>query len=122
MKLLTWRECRRNTLLGFGDLQMDSGLIVKDVSFHAKDGSQWASPPGRPMLDADRNVIRDDTGKVAYSPSIDFADKRIRRQWSDAAVQALNRYLGIDGTKQNAPVRGRVEGQRDEPALGARHG
>lgn len=118
MKLLSWRECRRNTLLGFGDLQMDSGLIVKDVSFHAKDGSQWASPPGRPMLDADRKLLHDTDGKVAYSPVVDFADKAIRRKWSDAAVHALNLHLGIE--RKNAPVRGRFEGRTGQPR-GMRH-
>lgn len=122
MKVLDWRECRRNTLLGFGDLQMDSGLIVKDVSFHAKDGSQWATPPGRPMLDADRNVIRGTDGKVAYSLAIDFVDKHTRRQWSDAAVRALSRYLGLAPGKQNAPVLGRSDGRQTRPAVDADRG
>lgn len=109
MRLLSWRECRRGTLLGFDDLLMDSGLVVRDVSFHAQNGSQWASAPGRPMFDADKNLVRDDAGKVAYSPMLDFVDKTTRRRWSDAAVAATLRHVGA--AQQNAPGAGRDHGR-----------
>jgi hypothetical protein len=92
MKILAFRPLERNSLRGFATVQLDSGMVVADCSYHVQGNSSWVSPPGKPMLDPDkRQVLKD--GKPQYSAVIDFIDAATRRRWSDAVVTAVEAYL-----------------------------
>ena len=80
---------RKNTLRGFATVQLPSGMIVADVGIHTDSGRAWASPPSKPMLSRDGAVMRDDAGKVRYSPIITFASKELRNRFSAAIVDAM---------------------------------
>ncbi len=80
---------RLATLCGFVTVWLPSGLIIHDVSLHQKNNSTWAAPPSKPMINRDGIVLRDDNGKIRYSPIIEFASKKLRDRWSDAVVDAL---------------------------------
>ena len=88
MKCVNWKPLARGSLVGFADLQMDSGLVLLGCTLHAANGRRWVNPPSRPMLDADRKPIVEG-GKVQYSAVVDFTDKKIRYRWSDEAVKAI---------------------------------
>ena len=95
---LTFKPLARGSMLGFADLQMPSGLILKGCSLLESNGRRWVNPPGRPQLDADRKAMLDDAGKIIYAVSIDFSTKAIRSRWSAEAVAAIDGYLiGIGG-------------------------
>lgn len=92
MRCIAWRRLVRNTLRGFAVLEMRSGLTLSDVAIHQKDGRCWASPPGRPKLDADGTALRHpETGKIDYAAIISFASKQLRWRWSDEAIAAVRR-------------------------------
>jgi hypothetical protein len=55
-----------SSLVGFGDIQTPSGMILHDVSIHVAGATAWASPASKPMLDRDQNVMRDEKGKIKY--------------------------------------------------------
>ena len=90
---LTFKPLARGSMLGFADLQMPSGLILKGCSLLESNGRRWVNPPGRPQLDADRKAMLDDAGKIIYAVSIDFSTKAIRSRWSAEAVAAIDGYL-----------------------------
>jgi len=93
MKVVSFKPLERGSLLGFADLAMDSGLVLLGCSYHAANGKRWCSPPSRPQLDAERKPMIGDDGKIIYAPMVDFAEKRLRYRWSDAAVAAIDEYL-----------------------------
>ena len=89
LKILDWREMRRNSLLGFAKVEFPSGMIVSDVTLLQGEKGPWASPPSKPMIGRDGAVMKDDAGKVRYVPIIEFVDKATRNRWSDSVIEAL---------------------------------
>ena len=84
-----WRPMRKNTLLGFAKIELPSGLIISDVTILTGERGPWASPPSKPMVGRDGVVLKDDAGKLRYSPVIEFASKEVRNRFSAAVVDAL---------------------------------
>jgi hypothetical protein len=80
---------RKNTLRGFATVQLPSGMIVADVGIHSDSGRAWASPPSKAMLDRNGAALRDEVGKVRYSPIISFASKDLRDKFSAAIIDAM---------------------------------
>jgi hypothetical protein len=90
IRIRSFRAVRRNLLHGFATVEMPSGLIITDIVIGSSHGKWWALPPSEPMIDGNGNPLRDEeTGKVRYSPVVDFRDKETRRRWSDAVIAAL---------------------------------
>ena len=85
-----FRPHRQHTLRGFARVRFPSGLILDEISVHtAPSGKAWAIPPARPQLDAEGRALRDERGKVKYSPLIGFADLETRGRWSAQIIEAL---------------------------------
>lgn len=84
-----WKPLHKGSLRGFADIEMPSGLVIREVSVLETNGKCWASPPSKPMLDRDGHVMIDDAGKRRYVPIIDFRDRETRAHWSAAVIAAL---------------------------------
>ena len=82
---------RKNSLLGFARVPDPSGLNHRaDVTVLNGERGPWASPPSKPQIDRDGLVIKDPaTGRIRYSPLIDFISREHRNRWSQAVVEAL---------------------------------
>ena len=78
-----WRPVARGALLGFARVELPSGMIISDVTILSGSSGHWASPPSRPQIGKDGTVVKDDAGKIRYSPIIEFRDKVTRNRWSD---------------------------------------
>jgi hypothetical protein len=89
MKCIAFKPLERGAMLGFADLQMDSGLVIMDCILFESGARRWCNPPGRPALTTDKKPMLDDAGKLIYSVVIDFATKEVRSKWSAAAVAAI---------------------------------
>lgn len=89
MKILDWREMRRNSLLGFAKVEFASGLIIADVTILTGERGPWASPPSKPMVSRDGTVMKDESGKICYVPIIEFTSKDIRNKWSGSIIEAM---------------------------------
>jgi hypothetical protein len=87
----SYKPLIRNTLRGFVRVTMPSGLAIRDVTIHEQNGSRWASPPSKPVLNADRAIQRDPNGKIRYAQMIEFATAEARSRWSAGVVQAVER-------------------------------
>ena len=84
-----WRPMRKGSLLGFAKVEMPSGMIISDVTILISERGPWASPPSKPMVGRDGLALKDDAGKVRYTPIIEFASKEIRDRFSTAVVDGL---------------------------------
>ena len=87
LRIAEWRP-RKNTLLGFAVIELPSGLIVRDVSVHEKNGKRWASLPSRPMLDADGRQVVNHSGKKQYCALLGWRDRDLADRFSAAVVDA----------------------------------
>jgi hypothetical protein len=89
VKIVEWRALRKGSLLGFSKVQFPSGLIISDVTILDSGKGPWAAPPSKPMIGKDGAALKDDKGKVRYSPIIEFRDKDTRDRWSASVVDAM---------------------------------
>jgi hypothetical protein len=80
---------RRSTLLGSASVAFPSGLVINDISILNGERGPWASPPGKPQLDRDGNVVRDQAGKVRYAAVVEFTSREVRTRWSASIIEAL---------------------------------
>jgi hypothetical protein len=85
-----WRSLHRNTLRGFATIEIaELKLEVRDVAVHDKNGKRWAQLPAKPQV-KDGALIKDaSTGKIAYTPIMEFSSKAVRDAFSHAMVTAL---------------------------------
>jgi DNA-binding cell septation regulator SpoVG len=89
-RILDWRPLRKNSLLGFAKVELPSGMIIADVTVLTGTNGPWASPPSKPMIGSDGTVMKDSTtGKIRYSPIIEFTSKQVRTRFSDAVIEAV---------------------------------
>jgi hypothetical protein len=99
----------RNTLRGFAEINIaDLGMTMRDVAIHTKNGSTWASPPSKPQI-KDGVAVKDDAGKIQYTPIIEFGSREARDNFSAAVIEAVRaipdgrRALGA-GKPQDKPA------------------
>ncbi len=89
IRILDWKPLRRDSLLGFAKVEHPSGMVVSDVTILNGDRGPWASPPSKPMIGADGVALKGDSGKLRYSPIIEFTSREVRNRWSDAVIEAM---------------------------------
>jgi hypothetical protein len=91
MVLHEWRRVRKNTLRGFANVELPSGLVIRDVSIHEKGGKWWASPPSRPMLNAEGRQIRNHAGHAQYAALRGWHSRELGDRFSAAVVELIRR-------------------------------
>jgi hypothetical protein len=81
---------RSNTLFGFVDLLIpELHLRIYEAPVHESHGRRWIGLPGKPQVDRDGLARRDDRGKVAYRPVVEFTDRAVGDAFSVRAIEAL---------------------------------
>ena len=90
-----WRAVAKGALLGFLDLELQpSGLILRGCSVMETHGRRWIGLPAKPQIDAEGRHRKDPkTGKPAYSPCVEIADKDARARFQEAALAAVDLLL-----------------------------
>ena len=85
-----WRAMRSNSLLGFLDLEVpEMRLRIREATVHESHGKRWVGLPAKPQVTREGTVRRDERGKTAYSPVIEFTDRATRDAFSERAIAAL---------------------------------
>ena len=83
----------RNTLRGFADLWLQGArLNIRGCAVHEKNGKRWIQLPARPQLDKDRQLVRDDSGKIQYSKVLDFDSREVADRFNTAALKAVEAF------------------------------
>jgi hypothetical protein len=86
LRLLEFRAVRRNSLRGFAEVKLPSGLIINDIVIGEANGRQWALLPSKPMVDRDGNLLREPSGKIRYSPVVEWGSAALRDEFSRRVV------------------------------------
>ena len=68
---------------------VELSLRIRDATVHQKNASRWISMPARAQIASDGTVRRNDQGKIAYTPVLEFRRRRIREVFSDRVIAAL---------------------------------
>ena len=78
------RPLVRNTLLGFVDIELASGLILRGCTVHKKRSHAWVGLPARPFKSAN--------GKF-WLPCVDFANTAARARFQTIALAAAAEHF-----------------------------
>ena len=89
IQIRDWRPMRRGNLLGFAKVELPSGMVLVDCTVMQGDRGAWVSPPSKPMIDRDGVAIKDGSGKVRYTPLVEFTSKEVRERFSNGVIDAL---------------------------------
>lgn len=87
----SFKPMRSNTLIGFVDIVVpELHLRIREATAHqAQNGGRWVGLPAKPQITRDGQVRRDERGKTAYSPVIEFVDRATRDAFSARVIEAL---------------------------------
>jgi hypothetical protein len=89
-----WTPRRSNTLLGFADVLLgQTHLRIYDCAIHEKGGRRWVSLPGRPMIDREGVVMRDEHGKTKYARILEFDSREGATSSRRTSLQPCSRIL-----------------------------
>lgn len=80
----------RNTLRGFAEISIaEMRLTIRDVAIHAKGDSRWAQLPAKPQI-KDGVLVKDPgTGKIQYTPVMEFDGRAVRDAFSRVVIDAV---------------------------------
>jgi hypothetical protein len=79
MIAVNFRKHVKNTHQGFFDLELPSGLMLKDCSLHEKDGKRWIGLPGKAQIDSEsRHATDPNTGKKLYISVVEIRNRERR--------------------------------------------
>ena len=68
-------------------------MTFDGVAVHEKDGRRWAQLPSRPVLDGDRELVKEFDGKISYARVMEFDDREISEQVQRCGVQGSRTYI-----------------------------
>ncbi len=86
-----FRPMVKNTLQGFFDLTLQSGITIKECSWHRSEtgDKEWVGLPGRAQIDKSGVARKDANGKILYSPAVTIDDRTRRDKFNSQALAAL---------------------------------
>ncbi len=85
MKIVKFKKYRKNTLMGFFDVQLENiGLEIRDCTVHQQGKSRWVGLPAK--------SYKDENGDQKWSRIIDFYDEGRGKQFQKACIEALDRF------------------------------
>ncbi len=88
-----WKPFERNTLKGFADLWLRAArLNIRGCAVHEKNGQRWVQLPAKPQFDKDRNMVRDDDGKIQYAKVLDFDSREVADRFNAEALKAIEDF------------------------------
>ena len=89
IEIAAFRPYSKNTLKGFLTIRLpDAGLVLKECTWHEKDGKEWIGFPARQFQGAD--------GEKKWANLIEFTEGFDRFGWQDAAVAAVYAHLAAN--------------------------
>jgi hypothetical protein len=90
LAIVGWKPMPRNSLRGFADIKLPSGLIIREAVVHNTNGRAWVNLPGKPMVDRDGQAVRDPaTGKLKYAALLEWSDRAVADRFSAAVIDAI---------------------------------
>ena len=92
-----WRPLEKGTLLGFFNLELASGLVLRGLTLHDQAGKRWVGLPGRAQVGEDgKQLVDPTTGKRLWLPTVEVKRHR-REKFQSEALAAVDRMLAGRG-------------------------
>jgi hypothetical protein len=85
-RLISFSRVNKGSVRGFYNVELPSGLILKEVSAHVSHYKTWAALRAKAMLDAGGNTMRDAGGKVRYAPVVEWGIPALRDEFSQSGA------------------------------------
>jgi hypothetical protein len=82
VKIENFKPHVKNTLFGFVDVTLPSGLTICGVTLHRKDERRWCGLPAR-------EYVKDD-GTKAWLPVVKFASRHVADSFRDEVLAAYD--------------------------------
>jgi hypothetical protein len=77
-------------LVGFADIViLEMRLRVREITVHESNGSRWVALPARPQIGRDGVARRDERGKIAHGPVLQFTDRETSNAFSARVLDVL---------------------------------
>jgi len=88
-----FRPLERGTLQGFATIRIaEMCLTIRDIAVHKKGERAWAQLPAKPQLNSNRELVKDQDGKVQYVPFFRWDSPQVSDAFSAAVLRAVNSY------------------------------
>lgn len=94
MKIQTWRECSRRSLIGLFSVELPTGMVIHDIQLHQHSQTRWVQMP--------KLEIQDAAGDTNHLPVVSFTNVGASRQFTDEALFALDKYLATHPAAKEA--------------------
>jgi hypothetical protein len=88
-RLVAWRPFVKGSLRGFAAIELPIGLTITDIPVLVSHSVAWAALPSKPQLDQDGRHRRNENGKLAYSPILQWRDKDLSKRFSAIVVELV---------------------------------
>ena len=85
VRVINWRKLEKGTLRGFFDVELPSGMVLKECSLHEKGDSRWVNAPSR--------KFEGKGGETKYQRLVDFSSRRIAERFRSDVLHALDALL-----------------------------
>ena len=95
MKILNFKEYQKNTLRGFFDLALDSGLLIRGMTYHVKNGNRWVAFPSKPYEDED--------GETKYQNILYIPNDDRWKKFQSLVLAALDEVLNEEQVTSDIP-------------------
>lgn len=94
VELLEFKHINKGAAVGVARIKLGRALIVNDVMLLSSNGLVWANAPGKPQVGRDGMALKDDRGKIKYTPILEWTDKESRERFSAAVIAAVEAKHG----------------------------
>lgn len=88
MKVINWKSYEKGTLQGFFELALDTGMKIRGMTYHVKNGKRWVAFPSKPYEDED--------GETKYQNILYIPDDARWRKFQHLALQAVDAHLAAN--------------------------
>jgi hypothetical protein len=81
--IANFTKFERNSLRGFFDVELPSGLILRGCSLHIRGSSRWLGLPSKTFTKPD--------GSKGFTPTVEFTDRARAQDFRDRCIAALDK-------------------------------
>ena len=91
---------------GFARISVEElGLRIDGTAVSQRSDGRWGIMlPGRPLMDSQRNLIRDEQGKPVYAWTLAFCDPKDAEAFEAAVLEVVKAHLAKHETDAGAPT------------------
>jgi hypothetical protein len=106
MRLVSFKPLIRNTLRGLCEIELPSGLRIREISIHTKIGKSWAGLPARLVIDGEGRHHTVDR-KRQYGALLEWRSRELSEEFSRRRISRCSRR------RERAMSRGRSQRSKD---------